>query len=95
MTPGAFLSKIRCDHMGNTGYIHGMQMNKLRLIIGANWIFLPAKVNTVYLPETESNEKADREHAECVGIDLNFLSKFFNCLNMKLKTTFIDSSTVE
>ena len=64
-------------------------------MIGANLIYPPAKANTVYLPETKFNEKDDRAHAECANIDLDFLSKFCNCLNMKLENTFIDSSTVE
>ena len=85
--------------MGHTGHSHSMQMKKLPLIIvviiGANWICLPAKANTVYLPETEFNEKIDRAHAQCASIDLNFTSNFRDCLNMSLETTFIDSSTVE
>ena len=99
MTPRAFLSQIRCDYMGHTGHSHNIQMKKLPLIIvvmiGANWICLPAKANTVYLPETKFNDKLDRAHAECANIDLDFSSKFRNCLNMKLEDTFIDSSTVE
>ena len=76
-----------------------MSMNKLCLMtavmIGANLIYPPAKANTVYLPETKFNEKVDRAHAECANIDLDFSSKFYYCLNKKLETTFIDSSTVE
>jgi hypothetical protein len=47
------------------------------------------------LPETKFNEKVDRAHAECANIDLDFSSKFRNCLKMNLEDTFIDSSTVE
>tara|TARA_B100001173_G_C15871039_1_gene497280 strand:+ start:439 stop:669 length:231 start_codon:yes stop_codon:yes gene_type:complete len=76
-----------------------MPMNKLYLIIvmmiGANMIYPPAKANTVYLSETKFNEKVDIAHAECANTDLDFSSKFRNCLNMKLEATFIDSSTVE
>ena len=74
-------------------------MNKSYLMIvvmiGANLIYPPAKANTVYLPETKFNEKVDRTHAECANIDLDFLSKFRNCLNMKLEDTFIDRSIVK
>ena len=85
--------------MGHNGLRHGMPMNKFYLMIvvmiGANLFLPPAKANTVYLPETKFNEKVDRAHSECANTDLNFLSKFRNCLNMKLEDTFIDSSTVE
>ena len=74
-------------------------MNKLYLMIavmmGAHLIYPPVKANTVYLPETKFNEKVNRAHAECANIDLDFSSKFRNCLNMKLEDAFIDSSTVE
>ena len=74
-------------------------MNKFYLMIvvmiGANLIYPPAKASTVYLPETKFNEKLDRAHAECASIDLDFSSKFRNCLNMRFENTFIDSSTVE
>ena len=74
-------------------------MNRLYLMIvvmiGAHLIYPPAKANTVYFPETKFNEKVDRAYAEWANIDLDFSSKFRNCLNMKLEDTFIDSSTVE
>ena len=65
------------------------------VMIGANLFLPPAKANTVYLHETKFNEKVDRAHAECANIDLDFSSKFRNCLNMRLEDTFIDSSIVE
>ena len=74
-------------------------MNKLYLMIvvmiGAHLIYPPAKANTVYLPATKFNEKVVRAHAECANIDLDFSSKFRNCLNMKLEDTFIDSSIAQ
>ena len=74
-------------------------MKKLHLVIaatiGASLVFPHAKANTIYLPEFKFNEKLDRAHAECANIDLDFSSKFYYCLNKKLETTFIDSSTVE
>jgi hypothetical protein len=85
--------------MGDNSQSHGMPRDKSYLMIvvmiGANLIYPPAKANTVYLPKTKFNEKVDRAHAECANIDLDFSSKFSNCLNMKLEATFIDSSTVE
>jgi hypothetical protein len=65
------------------------------VMIGANLIYSPVKANIVYLPETKFNEKLDRAHAYCANIDLDLSGRFRNCLNMKLESTFIDSSTVK
>lgn len=85
--------------MRHNGQSNGLPVHKLFLmiavIIGANCIHSPAKANTVYLSEKKFNEKVDRAHAECANIDLDFSSEFRNCLNMKLESTFIDSSSVE
>ena len=85
--------------MRQTGQNYGIPVDKLFLmisvIIGANWIYPPAKANTVYLSEKKFNERVDRAHAECANIDLDLSSEFLNCLNMKLESTFIDSSSVE
>ena len=85
--------------MRQTGQSNCIPVNQLFLIIaviiGANWIDLPAKANTVYLSEKKFNEKVDKAHAECANIDLDFSSEFRNCLNIKLESTFIDSSSVE
>ena len=85
--------------MRQTGQSNGIPVNQLFLmiavIIGANWIDPPAKANTVYLSEKKFNEKIDKAHAECANIDLDFSSEFRNCLNMKLESTFVDSSSVE
>ena len=74
-------------------------MKKLHLIIvviiGANQIHFPSKASKVYLPETKFNEQVDSVNAQCASIDIDFSSKFRDCLNMKPATTFIDSSTVE
>lgn len=76
-----------------------MPVNKfclmIAVMIGANRVNAPARTNTIYLPEIKFNEKVDRTHAECANIDLDFASKFRNCLNMKPEATFIDSSKSE
>ena len=85
--------------MTHTGLSRGMQMKMLYLIIavttGANLIYPPANANTLYLPEFNFDEKVDGANAKYVNVDLAFSSKFHNCLNKKLETSFIDSSTVE
>ena len=56
-------------------------------------MYPPAKTNPVGLSE-KIKSKVDRVLAECGNIVMDF-SKIRNCLNMKLESIFIDSSTLE
>ena len=48
----------------------------------------------VFLPMKKFEQVADRAHAFCASVDLEFSQKFYDCMDKKMHGIYIDSSTV-
>mgnify|MGYP006250394441 CR=1 len=48
----------------------------------------------VFLSMKKFEQLADRAHAHCASVDLEFSQKFYDCLDQKMHGIYIDSSTV-
>ena len=48
----------------------------------------------VFLSMQKFEQVADRAHASCASVDLEFSQKFYDCMGEKMKGIYIDSSTV-
>ena len=48
----------------------------------------------VFLSMKKFEQVADRAHASCASVDLEFSQKFYDCLDEKMMGIYIDSSTV-
>ena len=48
----------------------------------------------VFLSMKQFNQTADRAHAFCANIDLDFSEIFYECIDEKMRGIYIDSSTV-
>ena len=48
----------------------------------------------VFLSMKKFEQLADRAHASCASVDLEFSQKFYDCMDEKMKGVYIDSSTV-
>ena len=49
---------------------------------------------SVFLSMKKFEQLADRAHASCASVDLEFSQKFYDCLDEKMMGIYIDSSTV-
>jgi len=49
---------------------------------------------SVFLSMKKFEQVADRAHASCASVDLEFSQKFYDCLDEKMMGIYIDSSTV-
>ena len=48
----------------------------------------------VFLSMKKFEQVADRAHAFCASVDLEFSQKFYDCMDKKMYGIYIDSSTV-
>ena len=48
----------------------------------------------VFLSMKKFEQVADRAHAFCASVDLDFSQKFYDCMDKKMHGIYIDSSTV-
>lgn len=69
------------------------------LALPASILFLAAPAlssgdKPVFLPMKKFEQVADRAHASCASVDLEFSQKFYDCMDEKMKGIYIDSSTV-
>ncbi len=48
----------------------------------------------VFLSMQKFEQVADRAHAFCASVDLEFSQKFYDCMDKKMHGIYIDSSTV-
>ena len=48
----------------------------------------------VFLSIEKFEQVADRAHAFCASVDLEFSQKFYDCMDKKMHGIYIDSSTV-
>ena len=48
----------------------------------------------VFLSMKKFEQVADRAHAFCASVDLEFSQKFYDCMDKKMHGFYIDSSTV-
>ena len=48
----------------------------------------------VFLSMEKFEQVADRAHAFCSSVDLEFSQKFYDCMDKKMHGIYIDSSTV-
>ena len=55
---------------------------------------LPSSDKQVFLSMKKFEQVADRAHAFCASIDLEFSQKFYDCIDRKMHGIYIDSSTV-
>ena len=49
----------------------------------------------VFLSMKKFEQLADRAHAFCASVDLEFSQKFYDCMDKKMHGIYIDSNTVE
>ena len=73
---------------------------------GTKLLALPASILFLATPALSFGDKpvvlsmkkfeqvADRAHASCASVDLEFSQKFYDCMDEKMKGIYIDSSTV-
>ena len=81
-------------------------MDILRQTDGMKLLVLPFSMLFVAAPAHSSSDKqvflsmqkfeqvADRAHAFCASVDLEFSQKFYDCMDKKMHGIYIDSSTV-
>ena len=55
---------------------------------------LPSSDMPVFLSIKKFEQVADRAHASCASVDLEFSQKFYDCMDKKMHGIYIDSSTV-
>jgi len=69
------------------------------LVLPASILFLAAPAlssgdKPVFLPMKKFEQVADRAHAFCASVDLEFSQKFYDCMDRKMYGIYIDSGTV-
>ena len=76
------------------------QTDSMKLLaLPASILFLAAPVRPssdipVFLSMKKFDQVADRAHASCASVDLEFSQKFYDCMEEKMMGIYIDSSTV-
>ena len=63
------------------------------LLIAAAPVFASSD-KPVFLSMKKFEQVADRAHAFCASVDLEFSQKFYDCMDQKMHDIYIDSSTV-